>query len=135
MAFLGHQRRSSDRLSHPLGGLEPKVRHDDIWAMSKMTLMTRFLTFRNELATLWRAFLAPETPIHLKALMLLVPAYLLSPIDLVPDFIPLLGWVDDLVIVPMLVSFLVRMVPQPVRAEARRPRNGETVIDGSYRRR
>ena len=41
-------------------------------------LLVRFVTFRNELATLWRAFMAPETPWHLKALMLLVPAYLLS---------------------------------------------------------
>jgi uncharacterized membrane protein YkvA (DUF1232 family) len=99
--------------------------------MSKMTLMTRFHTFRTEFATLWRAFLAPETPIHLKALMLLVPAYLLSPIDLIPDFIPVLGWVDDFVIVPLMVSMIARMLPQPVRV---RP-DGRKEIEGSYRRR
>jgi uncharacterized membrane protein YkvA (DUF1232 family) len=103
--------------------------------MSKMTLMTRFLTFRTELATLWRAFLAPETPIHLKALMLLVPAYLLSPIDLIPDFIPVLGWVDDLVIVPLMVGMIVKMLPQPIRATSRGARADDKVIDGNYRRR
>jgi uncharacterized membrane protein YkvA (DUF1232 family) len=102
--------------------------------MSKMSLLTRFLTFRTELVTLWRAFLAPETPLHLKALMLLVPAYLLSPIDLVPDFIPLLGWVDDFVVVPLLVSWIVGMLPQRAPVCARRA-DGSKVIDGTYRRR
>lgn len=94
-------------------------------------LLVRFVTFRNELATLWRAFMAPETPWHLKALMLLVPAYLLSPIDLIPDLVPILGFLDDFVVVPMLVSWIVKMIPQPVRV---RP-DGSKEIDGTYRRR
>jgi uncharacterized membrane protein YkvA (DUF1232 family) len=97
-------------------------------------LLVRFITFRNELATLWRAFLAPETPWRLKALMLLVPAYLLSPIDLIPDVEPLLGWLDDVVIVPMLVSWIVGMLPQPAPVYARSD-DGAKVIDGTYRRR
>ena len=56
--------------------------------------MRRLLQFRNELVILWRAFLAPETPAWLKGLMLLIPAYLLSPIDLIPDFIPVVGWLS-----------------------------------------
>lgn len=99
-----------------------------------MSLLSRFLTFRTELVTLWRAFLAPETPWHLKALMLLVPAYLLSPIDLIPDIIPFLGWVDDFVVVPLLVSWIVRMLPQPAEA-FRRSADGSKVIDGTWRRR
>jgi uncharacterized membrane protein YkvA (DUF1232 family) len=97
-------------------------------------LLVRFITFRNELATLWRAFLAPETPWRLKASMLLVPAYLLSPIDLIPDVVPLLGWLDDFVIVPMLVSWIVGMLPQPAPVYARSD-DGAKVIDGTYRRR
>jgi len=102
--------------------------------MRTMNLFTRLLTFRNELATLWRAFIAPETPWHLKALMLLVPAYLLSPIDLIPDVIPLLGWLDDFVVVPLLVSWIVRMLPQQAEVHRRNP-DGSRVIDGTYRRR
>lgn len=102
--------------------------------MMKISILARFLTFRLELATLWRAFLAPETPLHLKALMLLVPAYLLSPIDLIPDIIPFLGWVDDLVIVPMLVSWIVKMLPQRAPVYTRSA-DGAKVIDGEYRRR
>lgn len=99
--------------------------------MRNMNLLARFLTFRTELAMLWRAFLAPETPWHLKALMLLVPAYLLSPLDFIPDVIPLLGWVDDFVVIPMLVSWIVRMIPQPVRVHP----DGSKEIDGTWRRR
>ena len=101
--------------------------------MTRLNLLARFLTFRKELATLWRAFMAPETPVHLKALMLLVPAYLLSPIDLVPDVLPILGWVDDFIVVPMLVSWIVRMLPR--KAEVYRSADGAKVIDGTFRRR
>jgi uncharacterized membrane protein YkvA (DUF1232 family) len=94
--------------------------------------MGRLLQFRNELAMLWRAFLAPDTPLWHKALMLLVPLYLLSPIDFIPDFVPVLGWLDDVVIIPLLVSWLVSLLPR--RAEAR-PRSGSgPTIDGDYRR-
>ena len=95
--------------------------------------MGRLLQFRRELVTLWRAFFAAETPMHLKVLMLFVPLYLVSPIDLIPDFIPIVGWFDDAIVIPLLVSFIVRLLPQ--RAEARATRNdGAQIIDGDYRR-
>jgi uncharacterized membrane protein YkvA (DUF1232 family) len=97
-------------------------------------LLLRFLTFRKELATLWRAFLAPETPWHLKALMLLVPAYLLSPLDLIPDLIPLVGWLDDFVVIPLMVSWIVSMLPKKAPVHSYAP-DGAKVIDGTYRRR
>jgi uncharacterized membrane protein YkvA (DUF1232 family) len=103
--------------------------------MTRFPLLGRFLQFRNELVVLWRAFMTPTTPMHLKALMLLVPLYLISPIDLIPDFIPFAGWLDDIVIIPMLVSWIVGMLPQTVsnRSSARRDDNGPT-IDGTWRR-
>jgi uncharacterized membrane protein YkvA (DUF1232 family) len=102
--------------------------------MTRFNLLARFVTFRNEIATLWRAFMAPETPVYLKALMLLVPAYLLSPIDLIPDFIPVLGWVDDFVIIPLMVSWIVSMLPQKAPVY-QRSADGAKIIDGEYRRR
>src|SRR5882724_70664 len=96
------------------------------------TAMRRLLQFRDELVILWRAFLAPETPLWLKALMLLIPAYLLNPLDLIPDFIPVVGWLDDVVIIPLLVALLVRLVPQPAPRTTRS--DGANVIDGDYRR-
>ncbi len=99
-----------------------------------MNILARFLTFRSELVTLWRAFLAPETPLYLKALMLLVPLYLLSPLDLIPDVLPVLGWLDDLILVPLLVSWLVRLLPQRAPAYPQTPGRAK-VIDGTWRRR
>jgi uncharacterized membrane protein YkvA (DUF1232 family) len=103
--------------------------------MQRFSLIARFLTFRRELGVLWRAFMAPETPWHLKALMLLVPAYLLSPIDLIPDFIPILGWVDDFIVIPLLVSWIVSLLPRRAERYARyRDDQAGDVIDGDYRR-
>lgn len=116
-----------------LRDLEAQPRTDHVfWIMTR--LLVRFVTFRNELATLWRAFMAPETPWHLKALMLLVPAYLLSPIDLIPDVVPLLGWVDDFVVVPLMVGWIVKMLPRKAPVYGRSA-DGAKVIDGEYRRR
>lgn len=85
----------------------------------------RFFLFRRELGTLWHAFRHPMTPLHLKLAMLVVPLYLISPLDLIPDMLPFLGIVDDFVIVPMLVSWIVRLLPpevsaKPVKATIRR---------------
>ncbi|RYE88492.1 MAG: DUF1232 domain-containing protein [Hyphomicrobiales bacterium] len=97
------------------------------------SLLSRFLQFRTELGQLWRAFRAPETPMHLKVLMLLVPLYLLSPLDLVPDFIPVAGWLDDMLIVPMLVTWIVSMLPKPAPIQPR-GRAGDEVIETTYRK-
>jgi uncharacterized membrane protein YkvA (DUF1232 family) len=61
----------------------------------------------------------PRTPWVAKALALLVVAYALSPIDLIPDFIPVLGHLDDLILVPLGIWAVLRLVPPEVMAEAR----------------
>ena len=94
--------------------------------------MRRLLQFKTELMILWRAFFAPETPAWLKGLMLLIPAYLISPIDLIPDFIPVVGYLDDAIVIPILVHLIVRMLPQPAPRTTRS--DGATIIDGDYRR-
>jgi uncharacterized membrane protein YkvA (DUF1232 family) len=99
--------------------------------MARFSILARLMTFRRELGTLWRAFLGPETPLHLKALMLLVPLYLLSPIDLLPDVIPILGFLDDAIIIPLLVSWIVSLLP---KAAPTRPATDSKVIDGTARR-
>ena len=61
----------------------------------------------------------PRTPWLARGLALLVAAYALSPIDLIPDFIPLLGYLDDLVIVPLGLLLVLRLVPEEVKQSAR----------------
>ena len=61
----------------------------------------------------------PRTPWPVRLLALLVAAYALSPIDLIPDFIPVLGYLDDLILVPLGLVLVLRLVPQPVMLAAR----------------
>jgi uncharacterized membrane protein YkvA (DUF1232 family) len=68
---------------------------------------------------LYLAFRHPRTPWYAKALALAVTAHTLSPIDLIPDFIPVLGYLDDLVIVPLGIFLVMKMVPPEVMAECR----------------
>lgn len=62
----------------------------------------------------------PRLPWTVRALALLVAAYALSPVDLIPDFIPVLGLLDDLVLVPLGVALVMRLTPPEVRRDARR---------------
>lgn len=74
---------------------------------------------KSELAY-YRALAAhPRTPRIAKWLIALALVYLLSPIDLIPDFIPVLGQLDDLVIVPFLVWLALKFIPEDVRRECR----------------
>ena len=61
----------------------------------------------------------PRVPWYAKALAAAIAAYALSPIDLIPDFIPVLGLLDDLILLPLGIALVVRMIPPPVMAELR----------------
>jgi len=70
----------------------------------------------------WVVYLAakdPRTPWYAKGLILLTVAYALSPIDLIPDFVPVLGYLDDLILIPGGIWLAIRMIPPEVLAEAR----------------
>lgn len=67
--------------------------------------------------TLWFALRHPGTPWAAKALAAVVVAYALSPIDLIPDFIPVLGYVDDVLLLPVLIWLAIRLIPVEVRLE------------------
>ena len=69
--------------------------------------------------TLWFALRDPSTPWLAKALCWFVVAYALSPIDLIPDFIPVLGYLDDLVLLPGLIWLALRLLPRGVLAHSR----------------
>jgi len=68
--------------------------------------------------TLWYALGYHATPWWVRALIVLVVGYALSPIDLIPDFIPVLGLLDDLILLPGLIWLALRLLPAPVKAAA-----------------
>jgi uncharacterized membrane protein YkvA (DUF1232 family) len=74
---------------------------------------------KRDAVTLWFAKSHPRTPLLAKALGVFVVAYALSPIDLIPDFIPVLGYLDDVVLLPILIWLTVRMLPPDVVIECR----------------
>ncbi|ABB32417.1 membrane protein, putative [Geobacter metallireducens GS-15] len=76
-------------------------------------------TIKRDVHAVWLAARDPHTPWFAKALALVVAAYAVSPIDLIPDFIPVLGYLDDLVIVPLGILLVVRLIPYEVMAEHR----------------
>jgi uncharacterized membrane protein YkvA (DUF1232 family) len=62
---------------------------------------------------------SPDTPWYVKILALIVAAYALSPIDLIPDFIPVLGYLDDLILVPLGIWLVVALIPEAAMADYR----------------
>jgi uncharacterized membrane protein YkvA (DUF1232 family) len=73
--------------------------------------------FKTQLSIYNAAVRHPRTPRLARWLLVAAIAYLASPIDLIPDFIPVLGHLDDLIIIPALVALAVRLIPQDVVAE------------------
>lgn len=74
---------------------------------------------KRDVIALWLAARDPRVPWYAKALSAAVAAYALSPIDLVPDFIPILGYLDDLLIVPFGIWAAVKLIPEPTMADLR----------------
>lgn len=80
--------------------------------------------------TLWFACKSPQTPWYAKALGAFVVAYALSPIDLIPDFIPVLGYVDDVLLLPVLIWLTVRLLPAAVLADSRQQADAWMLAQG-----
>ena len=75
---------------------------------------TNIARLRVHLIALWKLFKHPQTPRAAKWVAIAVIAYAVSPIDLIPDFIPVLGLLDDLIIVPLGIALAVRLTPRPL---------------------
>ena len=82
-------------------------------------LKTRARALKNEAFAVYLAAKDPRTPWYVRALVFFVVAHTFSPIDLIPDFIPILGYLDDLIITPGGLWLAVRLIPPEVLAEAR----------------
>ncbi|MBK1662447.1 YkvA family protein [Paracraurococcus ruber] len=74
---------------------------------------------RRDVHALWIAARDPRTPWAARALALGIAAYALSPIDLIPDFIPVLGLLDEAVLLPLAMLLAIRLIPAPLMAEYR----------------
>src|SRR6476620_9199587 len=74
---------------------------------------------KRDVHALYLAGRDPRVPWYAKALALCVAGYALSPIDLMPDFVPVLGYLDDLILVPLGILLVIRLIPAGIMAEHR----------------
>lgn len=74
---------------------------------------------KQDVHALYLASLDPRVPWYAKALAVAVAGYALSPIDLIPDFVPVLGYLDDVILVPLGILLVIRLIPPEIMAEHR----------------
>jgi uncharacterized membrane protein YkvA (DUF1232 family) len=74
---------------------------------------------KQDVLALWFCCRHPRTPMLAKLLAIAIAAYALSPIDLIPDFIPVLGYLDELILLPAAIFVVVKLIPADVLAECR----------------
>jgi len=89
-----------------------------------MNLKNRAKKLKTDIPAVFIALKKKETPIGAKIIAGLTIAYALSPIDFIPDFIPVLGYIDDIILLPALVALTIRMIPLDVFDACRREAEG-----------
>jgi uncharacterized membrane protein YkvA (DUF1232 family) len=93
-----------------------------LWTNTKQTFQRwrqRAKELKTDTYAIYLACKHPRLAWYVKVLAACVVAYALSPIDLIPDFIPVLGYLDDLILVPLGISVVIKMIPPDVLAECR----------------
>jgi len=100
---------SAARVEAARGGHEPVLRRLRGWARA----------VKRDAILLWLAARHPGVPVAAKLLAAAIAAYAFSPIDLIPDVIPVIGFLDEVILLPALVWLTLRLIPPPLRAELR----------------
>ena len=90
--------------------------------MSKLT--DRAKSLKTDIPAVFLALKEKRTPWYAKIIAAVVVVYALSPIDLIPDFIPVLGYLDDIIILPALIAWCVKCIPSAVFEDCRSRANG-----------
>lgn len=82
-------------------------------------LKVKAKSIKRDLRVIYLAYRKPEVPWYAKLLGAIVVGYALSPIDLIPDFIPVLGYLDDVILIPLGITLVIKLIPAEVLAECR----------------
>lgn len=84
-----------------------------------MKIKEKAKLLKKEIPAIFIALRKKETPVSAKILAFIVVGYALSPIDLIPDFIPILGILDDVIILPILIALIVKLIPTEIMTQCR----------------
>jgi uncharacterized membrane protein YkvA (DUF1232 family) len=85
----------------------------------KKQLMDKAKRLKKDLKVIYLAYKRPDVPWYAKLVAIIVVGYALSPLDLIPDFIPILGLIDDLIIIPLGISLVIKLIPKNILEECR----------------
>ncbi len=88
--------------------------------MKKFNIKEKVNQLKHKVSALFLAYKRKDTPIIAKVFAIITVGYALSPIDLIPDFIPILGYLDDIIIVPLLVMLCLKLIPKNIMEECER---------------
>ncbi len=89
-----------------------------------VSLKERAKRLKTDIPAVFLALKHPKTPWYVKVLAAITVVYALSPIDLIPDFIPVLGYLDDVILLPAMVALTARLLPQAVFVDCRAKAEG-----------
>jgi len=89
-----------------------------------MDLKKRATQLKNDIPAVFLSLKSKDTPLVAKILVGVTIAYALSPIDLIPDFIPVLGYLDDVIILPVLIALTIRLIPEKTLEQCRKESEG-----------
>ena len=89
-----------------------------------MNLKERAFSLKRDIPAIYLALKSTQTPVTAKLLALITVVLALSPIDLIPDFIPVLGYLDDVLLLPGLIALTVKLIPPEILADCRRQAEG-----------
>lgn len=89
-----------------------------------MNIKERAKKLKTDIPAIFLALKDEETPIAAKIIAAITVAYALSPIDLIPDFIPILGYLDDVILLPALVALTIRLIPKEIMERSRKLAEG-----------
>lgn len=96
--------------------------------MNIQCLKSRAKKMKANLGILYLALKHNRTPWYAKALIALIVSYTLSPIDLIPDFIPILGYLDDLILIPAGIALAIKLIPDDIILECREKQKEQSVL-------
>jgi uncharacterized membrane protein YkvA (DUF1232 family) len=106
--------------------LLPKERkpYHHAYCLGLTRLKEKAKQIKYNLSALYLAYKRKDVPIYAKVIPLITIGYALSPIDLIPDFIPILGYMDDLIILPVLIALSIKFIPKPIFDECKEEARG-----------
>lgn len=89
---------------------------------------------KKQILIVYLAYMHKDVQWYKKAFLLLILVYALSPIDLIPDFIPILGMLDDLILIPLGIVIAMKIIPQSIWEDCRKAAESGVSIDGKYKK-